>query len=501
MSQAAQWKNSRRVIERIFVRGELVLDTPAQFGGMDEEGATDMPLLYDPYTGTTPLLTGASIAGALRAYLRAYENGHEWAEQRDKSDKSWAEALFGHLDDSQLKDPEEPGRASVLSWLMVDDALGCLPAEASVERRDGVALDPKTRTVQDKSGRGQKYDMELLPAGTTFPIRFEFWKTEDNAHLLNALLVALHGLETGQIGLGRRKRRGLGACRVTNWQVARYDMGTVDGLMGWLRHDGDKYSEVGDSITRMPDFRPLSDARQAFTLRATFALDSSLLVRSYSGDRDEPDMVHLRSWRDGGEKPILPATSLVGALRARALRIANTMRHGAGKPLVDAMFGRDGDQGGGPTGSRLLAREAVVTPRHTNLVQSRVKLDRFTGGAYPQALFEQMPVWGHPDSQRFVEIYLELRCPHNFPPERAETDFEAQVGLLLLVLKDLWTGDLPLGGESSVGRGRLRGIEATLRTGEQEWKLERDGEKVIGDGVDALEGYVAAFLGWAKEGS
>ena len=34
--------------------------------------------------------------------------------------------------------------------------------------------------------------------------------------------------------------------------------------------------------------------------------------------------------------------------------------------------------------------------------------------------------------------------------------------MLLLLLKDLWTGDLPLGGESSIGRGRLRGLEAKL---------------------------------------
>lgn len=48
------------------------------------------------------------------------------------------------------------------------------------------------------------------------------------------------------------------------------------------------------------------------------------------------------------------------------------------------------------------------------------------------------------------------------------------IGLLLLLLKDLWTEDLPLGGESSVGRGRLQGRQAELthQNGErQEWIL------------------------------
>ena len=29
-----------------------------------------------------------------------------------------------------------------------------------------------------------------------------------------------------------------------------------------------------------------------------------------------------------------------------------------------------------------------------NLVQQRTKIDRFTGGTYPQALFSQQAVWG-----------------------------------------------------------------------------------------------------------
>ena len=32
----------------------------------------------------------------------------------------------------------------------------------------------------------------------------------------------------------------------------------------------------------------------------------------------------------------------------------------------------------------------------------------------------------------------------------------------MLLLKDLWTSDLPVGGESSIGRGRLKGINADL---------------------------------------
>jgi hypothetical protein len=115
-----------------------------------------------------------------------------------------------------------------------------------------------------------------------------------------------------------------------------------------------------------------------------------------------------------------------------------------------------------PTASRLIVEEAAITGAHM-LRQTRVAIDRFTGGAYPTALFTEEVLFGGPASR--VHVCMTLRNPR--PPE---------VGLLLLLLKDLWTGDLPLGGERSVGRGRLQGHEAVLTwSGNQEapWTLAR----------------------------
>jgi len=40
---------------------------------------------------------------------------------------------------------------------------------------------------------------------------------------------------------------------------------------------------------------------------------------------------------------------------------------------------------------------------------------------------------------------------------------EAEAGLMLLVLKDLWTGDLAIGGEKGIGRGVFNGIAAFIK--------------------------------------
>ncbi len=481
-SYDVEGRAGRKIIERVQIEGTLRLETPAHLGNGDAEALTDMPLLLDSVTGT-PLLTGTSIAGALRAYLREVEHGYGAAERPHDR----AQQLFGAV----------RGSESLQSWLLVDDALG---ETLGVEIRDGVALNPETRTAADK----KKYDIELLQAGTTFQLSLELLISEDNqgAGLLESLALVLHGLEEGEIGLGMRKHRGLGRCRVTEWRVRHYQVTTKEGLLAWLDDDASRQKQ-GEEIYKLLDIEPaIADARESFTLDATFVLESSLLVRSSSGAPDDPDMVHLQSSRDGELVPVLSGTSLAGAVRARAQRIANTLLPKASaKALVNGMFGKDIEHADDkPTGSRVITHETEVRG-NLDLVQSRVKIDRFTGGAYPQALFSEQPLFGGPESE--VRVHLELRSPK--PDLRSQ--HPAEIGLLLLVLKDLWTGDLPLGGESSVGRGRLAGREATLthRTSRQTttWTLTQgEGETLHfgGDGApNALEEFVAAFHAY-KEG-
>ena len=496
MSKEAQWCNSRKVLERIFIKGMLVLKTSASFGNGDAEGTTDIPLLLDPLDGHSPLLTGASIAGALRSYLREYQKGFGWEEQDEKKQKSQSELLFGCLDNAFINENGKYQSAAVESWLMVDDALGMLPEKHSVtELRDGVTIDPSTRTVEEDERGGHKFDIELLPAGTSFHLSFEFWKADQDDDLLAALAAALKGFQEGKIALGLRKRRGFGECRVAGWQVWRYPMDTRDGLMGWVKHDGCVNAFTGTDIASLLNVNIGQDQRNTFAIEAQFAIEQSLLIRSEGGEEDQADMVHLKSWREDAqtEQPILSGTSLAGVIRGRALRIANTLLgRENGRMLVDEMFGkRIGSYQDEASASQVVVKETVIKNVTDDMVQNRVKIDRFTGGSFPQALFSQKPLWSKLDQPQ-VQINLELRRPHD---EKKE-DHQAKVGLLLLVLKDLWTGDLPVGGESSVGRGRLRGIEADItdtqlrnwhiQQGPSSLELQGGDKKMLDDCVQAL---------------
>lgn len=461
------WQNSRRIVERIVVSGDLVLETPACFGNSESDSLTDMPLALDPLEGRG-LLTGTSIAGALRAYLREREFGYGKDGGRD----ALHNRLFGYQEDDEGEQ----------SWLITCDALSS--STPAVELRDGVAIDPRTRTAKSK----KKFDIELLEAGTCFPLRVELLisQEQDRNALLEGLAIALQGLENGEIGLGARQRRGLGQCRVTEWRVTRYDLTTPAGLLDWLNQTGKP--QTGPRIADLLGVRADLDRREAFVLEATFGLNGSLLIRSGQGEANAPDIVHLQSRRNGILVPILSGTSLAGALRARALRIAQTV----GRPeraiaLVNGLFGpRIQSSRDKPRASRLITAETEIgSPLH--LVQTRVKIDRFTGGSFPAALFSEQPVWGKEDTTVTVKVTVQQ-------PK------EAEIGLILLLLKDLWTGDLPLGGESSVGRGRLKGRKATLtykRPGytPQKWTITQDESHLSIEGDrEQLENFVDKFV-------
>lgn len=478
-------KKSRQIAERWVIEGDLVLQTPTHLGNGDSDGIVDMPLLLDEASGGA-LLPGTSLAGALRNYLREHRHGFG----KRASDKA-IEALFGG---------EKGDDKGSQSALIIDDALGETP---KIELRDGVRIDPITRTAKidfdNGIPRGYKYDLHLLEAGTVFPVRMELLLSQgaDQEPVKQMLALALHGLEAGEIAIGLRKRRGFGECNVERWRITRYDLTKPAALLAWLAegrpgwgYTADSEPQSGQKIADLlgVTLANISDKRSLCRVRAQFIVDGSLLIRAGFGEQDRgPDTVHLHSARPGGtRKPVLSGTSLAGALRHRAERVLRTI--GDGKQaleMIDNMFGPaeiSGNNNQKARASRLIVKETVIE-NPMELVQNRIRIDRFTGSVHGTGLFNEQPVFGKNDT--LVAVDLTLRNPK-----------EAEIGLLLLLLKDLWTGDLPLGGEVSIGRGRLKGVQAEIETphkGEPLTISAADGKRLTLSDRNALESYVAAL--------
>lgn len=507
---------SRQIYERWVIEGDLVLQTPTHLGNGDSDRIVDMPLLLDEATGRA-LLPGTSLAGALRNYVyeRRYGFGVRLVQDKKRVFDRVIEALFG---------AEKENKDGVQSALIIDDALGNAP---KIELRDGVRIDPMTRTAridfENGKPRGYKYDLQLLEAGTTFPLRMELLisQTAHPQDLKKMLALALHGLAEGEIAIGLRKRRGFGECRVTAWRVRRYDLKQASDLIAWLAADHPDWgyapahsSQTGQDIAALlgVSLAGAEDKRSLCTIRATFVLDGSLLIRAGFGEQDRgPDTVHLHSTRLGGQRrPVLSGTSLAGALRHRAERIVRTISNGStSTTIIDDIFGPAEITRGEEKAraSRLVVKETVIENPH-DLVQNRIRIDRFTGSVHGTGLFNEQPVFGKDDT--LVAVNLMLRSPADtegglLPYENTEMTShgqlrdraDAEIGLLLLALKDLWTGDLPLGGEVSIGRGRLKGVKAIITTPQHKdapltIEAAPEGRLAISDG-GALENYVTAL--------
>ncbi|MEB3213728.1 MAG: RAMP superfamily CRISPR-associated protein [Leptolyngbyaceae bacterium] len=445
MNQRLQRRHQRSIQKRIIVRGVLELETPTCLSSGDAEADTDLPLLRDTVENKA-LLLGSSIAGALRSYL---------------------ESCLSH---AQLFGGTRRATDGIQSPLIVEDALS--QQVLATELRDGVKIDGETGTASDTA----KYDLELLQAGTRFDLGFELLvnqKTE--VQLKEELAIALKGLEQGHIPIGMKKRRGFGQCSVKQWQVWEFDLTNDRERQAWLLFDHQWRSLHNDipihpSISEALGVNAPVHQFKTFTIKATFALASPLLIRSGQNDQDKaPDVVHLKSKRSNGNQPIISGTSLAGVLRHRAMRIINTIN--LHESIVQDIFGYEPEDAKKQStkkqgkASRLTVQESVIEQTQ-DLVQTRIAIDRFTGGALHGALLQEQPIFGGE-----VTLKLELRNPKKH-----------EIGLLLLLLKDLWTGDLPVGGSSSVGRGRLQGKEATITWQCSEpkcWKIEQEGDRQL----------------------
>ncbi|MEQ9549785.1 MAG: RAMP superfamily CRISPR-associated protein [Coleofasciculus sp. G3-WIS-01] len=490
----------RHIVKRIIVCGVLVLDTPTCLGNGDAEGPTDLMLLRDSISAKA-LLTGSSIAGALRNYLHEYKRDYGKSERRQDIAAKLFGDLFAYDDEKHLPEQQklDTKKQDTQSPLIIDDALS--RDSPRIELRDGVKIDSATGTAADQA----KYDLELLSAGTQFPLNFELLidRENDENQLREALALALEGLKSGEISIGMKKRRGFGRCHVDEWQVWEFDLRQHRDRVAWLSLDRSwskpyaKPPTTSQSIAAALGVTPTQpDRRDRFFLQATFKLASPLLIRSGQDSTGcAPDVVHLRSHRDGELKPVLSGTSLAGVLRHRAERIVNTLN----KPekIVNDLFGFVEKNSKQAKASRLVVHESVIE-NTADLVQNRIAIDRFTGGAYHGALFDEQPIFG--SDKTIVTVELELRNPKDY-----------EIGLLLLLLKDLWTSDLPVGGESSIGRGRLQGKDATLTwhkwdkekkiQQKEEWTIVQAGENKpleVSD-YDRLEEFVQHLVNYPTE--
>ncbi|MHA1284122.1 MAG: RAMP superfamily CRISPR-associated protein [Promethearchaeota archaeon] len=409
-------------------------------------------------------IPGTSFAGAIKHYIMENFiplNTKEWIyfwgfEQEDKDENK-----------------------KVQSHFVVNDLFPL--NNFKIKIRDGIAIDNKRGITEERA----LFNYEILEPGTNFNLEIEITIREemDIIGFKTILKTIINELENQKIRIGAMTTKGFGKIVLKNYKVYEFNF-PADGEKWFHFLNGTTIKE-----TLLDDLTGLTKKSQKnfLEIQASFHIKNSIIIGSNIMDLEGSDKINIQS----NEKPVIPGTSIKGAIRARAEKIINTFGRD-GKEELKKIFGfaskkekiEDNHKIKQKIEDKYKSRvyfEEIIINDAEEYTQNRIKIDRFTGGTIEGALFNSTPIW-HKNENINIKIFL----------KEAE---EWEVGLLLLILKDLWTEDLPLGGEKSIGRGILKGLYAIIRFNDEEFKIkERDNGLFIEGDKEKLERYVKAFI-------
>ena len=347
----------------------------------------------------TYLIQGSSIAGALRA----------WAGQHENS--ALISTLFG----------SQSGRGS----LIVSDGSFSKSAESVLRPR--LRIDGKTGAAS-KSG---KYDLAHIGKDAEFTFTVHWLGEPETLMETEAVERCLAALHRGDILIGAQKSNGYGrvSLRVTKQS---YNLKNAADRDRWL-------SEAADG---RPLLLPESGRTQKVLFRLSGQMDS-LLVKT--AEEHEVGGSYTPNLKEAG-MPVIPGSSVKGAVRARAEWIAAYLGLPASFP--ETLFGRGAEQGDNGLAGRLRFEDATLEENKARKI-TRIRVNRFTGGVIRGGLFCEEPISG--------KITLRVEAP---------ADDKAGCMLLLYALRDLALGLYGLGSGASIGRGFLIAEELTVEAPE-----------------------------------
>lgn len=500
---------ARQLLSRLKITGDLIATTPIHVGGNGGDPIVDLALAVN---GRGKFyVPGTSLAGALRAWM-PLEN------------EQFVNQVWGPLLDKKNRENSLSSSESHASFVVVEDAE---ISSSKIEIRDGVGIDRLTGTAAERV----KFDRAILPKGTKIPldITVEHSANQSSANWdqvkaeFHALLTALQNEE---VYLGAAKTRGLGRVKLEGLKIKEQDLASTTGILATLKGDGktknlSELATASVSVTQRP--------RLSCTIH--WQPVGPVMVKA-EADGIAVDMLPLVSAvAEDNVSFVIPGSSIKGALRTQAERIIRTLLHRSipdledpqqrflqqlqDIPLIKSLFGNaarmeSGQQLGqiaalsiadcyatksleifewaaietAETEQQLRQRLDQANLRNTQMAM-HVAIDRWTGGAADSFLYstlEPMGVKWQP-----IELGLDL--------SRHSEEHEPMITLLLLLLRDLKAGRIPLGFGANRGLGAIEVTKVEISGRGLAEPLTSLTEATLEDGrIEELSGHLLRHL-------
>lgn len=398
------------VKQRIFYQFDIVLTSPLSTGtGNSIE--TDHDVLCDDHG--VPYLTGASVAGALRAYLHQAENATE-------------NVLFGYTETKDKKTPMQ------MSRLFFSDVVF---EKHTISARDGVSLD-EDKTAKDTG----KFDYQIIETGAAGSIRIEAVIYGGDKFTVNVLDSVMRewvcAVNQGAIRFGFKKTRGLGCFRVTAAKQRVFDFSaapaeTAKAYLTFMQSGQNDYEPFALDDT-------IAVCKNDWTGTFQLKQHGGISIRTYSAKKGEPDFATLTT----NDVPVIPGSSWNGAIRARVIDILeNDLQASVLKKELEEVWGKLDEM-------KFQASQVIISESEINggvdMKMTRVCLNRFSGGALESALYTEK-------SHFQGKTQLSIRVKNGMG------NHKWVVALILLAVQDIQNGLLSVGGQTAVGRGIFAG--------------------------------------------
>lgn len=455
------------IVRKVIFKVPVELKSPLRIGCGYDDGITDLLVLKS--ADGRPLVPATSLAGVLRQQIR------------ELYDERLADFCFGQIDDSK-KVKAEIGQ----SRIYVDDLILDIAGEGYLHR-DGVAIDDYTGIGID----GAKFDYEAVDRGASGTLQMEITLRAADIEEAQALdsLVFRHPdaadfwddfnktladiLYTG-IHVGSLTAKGFGLLTSASEEMPFYtfDFSKPGEFYKWL-----DYLDAGQQTDyQLPDssasYRPerVQYPEDTLVMDLQFGLKSSLLVRDYNaGGQSDSSVISVQM--KNHDDFVIPGTTIKGVIRHRAQHLLRQIFPDSehSQDFINHLMGYANESKGVGQQSHLMVHEAYIPSSQVRLhKQTRNRIDRLTGGTIEGALFSEAPIWRNKD----------FSAPVHFK-WRVKKCQDREAGLLFLVMRDLWMGNVPIGGGAAIGRGVLQGQRCHLQFKQWDIVLEGDGKQAL----------------------
>ena len=518
----------------------LVTDAPLHSGGIDEvvdrrrdpEDRTTVARRFARDGHGRPVLTGRSVKGALRAACQRFLEEHGDAVGLDERD---LQQLWGD-DGTRGAGSAAPLRASAITVHTVE-----LPTEGYEGNEEHkIVLPTRMGNAIDRywgsAGDTALFKHEYLPRGKelALTITAEAGLPDDvevpqgdvappgpeQVEKLFALIIGL--IKDGRVAFGGRQNAGWGRVALSDsekaWTLTKAEPGSRAGLEEWLSGAGGRSVDVApvdcggsgrmrieitwDSPTGILVAEPQDDGSREGADAG--AADGSPGEAEGADSEETKPARPLRAGPEETDPIVLPGSSVRGALRTRATRIARTILLAKKDPstvadwsgtgvheqlardpsLVRDLFGSTTHRGA-LTVLDTLAAEDGLSRKVTHNAG-----DRWTGGVADGLLYSE-EVYDSTWNSIVLELDLDrlltnaragLGEPGGQEDSQGEDRSRAAFCLLGLVLAEMTAGTLPLGSRGTRGMGQVE-VKAMAVTGGKGLGIENWSLKASEDGT------------------